>query len=183
MFNRAFCKIREGAGVVTGKGRAPRERGRPARILFLPMLPPPPSGLHPRAGAVAAYAARLSRQPFPMGLRCRSQGDVAFFAERGGPKEPPASPARRSAAAASPLDSNPGCIDVQKMSVPRRRCRSIQVAEMGGAVPGMVRAERPRSRGASSLDVVAPKEVHRYSCLFVFIRGSSLKTIASFFLE
>ena len=42
-----------------------------------------------------------------MGLRCRSQGDVAFVAERAGPKAPPASPARRSAAAASRLDSIP----------------------------------------------------------------------------
>ena len=31
---------------------------------------------------------------------------------------------------------------------PRRRCRSIRVAEMSGAAPGFVRAGRPRSRGA-----------------------------------
>ena len=35
----------------------------------------------------------------------------------------------------------------------------------------MVRAGRPRSRGASSHNVVAPKQVHRSSCVFVFIRG------------
>ena len=29
----------------------------------------------------------------------------------------------------------------------RRRCRSIRVEEMGEAVPGFVRAGRPRSRG------------------------------------
>ena len=37
--------------------------------------------------------------------------------------------------------------------------------------------------GLSSRNVVAPEEVHRSSCLFVFIRGSSSKTIGSFFLE
>ncbi len=42
-----------------------------------------------------------------MGSRCRSQGDVALVAGRGGPKAPPASPARRSAAASSRLPSNP----------------------------------------------------------------------------
>ena len=41
------------------------------------------------------------------------------------------------------------CIDVhKKISIPWRRCRSIQVAEMGGAVPGVVRAGRPRSQEA-----------------------------------
>ena len=34
-------------------------------MLSLVMLPPPPSSLHPRAGAVAAYAARLLSNPFP----------------------------------------------------------------------------------------------------------------------
>ena len=39
------------------------------------------------------------------------------------------------------------CIDVhKKISIPWRRCRSIQVAEMGGAVPGVVRAGGPRSQ-------------------------------------
>ena len=33
---------------------------------------------------------------------------------------------------------------------PRRRCRSIRVAEMSGAAPGFVRAGRPRSRGTTS---------------------------------
>ncbi len=33
--------------------------------------------------------------------------------------------------------------------------------------PRRVRAGRPRSRGASSPDVVAAKDVHRYLCLFV----------------
>ena len=35
---------------------------------------------------------------------------------------------------------------------------------------------------ASSHDVVAAEEVHPYSCSFVSICGSSLKTIGSFFL-
>ena len=40
----------------------------------------------------------------------------------------------------------------------------------------------PALPGASSRDVVAAKEVHRSSCLFVFIRGSSLLTIGCFTL-
>ena len=55
-----------------------------------------------------------------------------------------------------------------------RRCRLIPVEEMAKAAGGFVRAGRPRSRGASSHDVVAPKEVHRSSRPLVFIRGSSL---------
>ena len=39
---------------------------------------------------------------------------------------------------------------------PWRRCRSIRVEEMGEAIPGFVRAGRPRSRGAFSHDVVTP---------------------------
>ena len=73
----------------------------------------------------------------------------------------------------------------------RRHCQSTRVEEMAKAAGRLVRAGRPRSRVASSHDVVAPKEVERYSCLFVFICGSSLltierlssTTIGSFFLE
>ena len=39
---------------------------------------------------------------------------------------------------------------------PWRRCRSIRVEEMGEAIPGFVRAGRPRSRGTFSPDVVTP---------------------------
>ena len=39
---------------------------------------------------------------------------------------------------------------------PWRRCRSIRVEEMGEAIPGFVRAGRPRSRGPFSHDVVTP---------------------------
>ena len=70
---------------------------------------------------------------------------------------------------------------------PWRRCRSIRVEEMGEAMPRFVRAGRPRSRGAFSPDAVIPTSqycrsiraplvvegLHPYSCLFVFIRGSS----------
>ena len=96
------------SGTVVGKGRAPRERGRPARMLFLPMLPPTPSGLHPRAGAVAAYAARLLCAPVPWAHAAVPKGTLAFVAERGGPEAPPASPARRPAVAALAADWNPG---------------------------------------------------------------------------
>ena len=40
---------------------------------------------------------------------------------------------------------------------PLRRSRPIQVAEMGKAVPGIVRAGRPRSRVASSHDLMTPR--------------------------
>ena len=40
---------------------------------------------------------------------------------------------------------------------PRRRSRLIQVGEMAEAVPGLVRAGRPRSREASSHDIVTPR--------------------------
>ena len=46
---------------------------------------------------------------------------------------------------------------------PWRRCRSIRVEEMGEAVPGFVRAGRPRSRGASSHDIVTPRAQIRRS--------------------
>ncbi len=39
---------------------------------------------------------------------------------------------------------------------PWRRCRSIRVEEMGEAIPGFVRAGRPRSRVAFSPNVVTP---------------------------
>ena len=50
---------------------------------------------------------------------------------------------------------------------PWLRRRSTRMEQMGETVPGYVRAGRPRSRRASSHDVVAPKEVHRSSCPFV----------------
>ena len=59
--NEGLSLLAESGGAM--RGRSP-EGGRPACMLFLPMLPPP-SGLHPRAGAVAAYAARLLCNPFP----------------------------------------------------------------------------------------------------------------------
>ncbi len=40
-----------------------------------------------------------------------------------------------------------------------RRCRSIRVEEMGEAIPGFVRAGRPRSRVAFSPNVVTPHDV------------------------
>ena len=59
---------------------------------------------------------------------------------------------------------------------PWRRCRSIRVEEMGEAIPGFVRAGRPRSRGASSHDLVTPREQNRRS-----IRArSSLKEVHRF---
>ena len=80
---------------------------------------------------------------------------------------------------------------------PRRGCRLIQVAEMAEAVPGLVRAGRPRSREAfipwlpnsshqghkiaeAFWRRLSLKEVNRSSCQFVFIRGSSQLTIGRF---
>ena len=48
-------------------------------------------------------------------------------------------------------------IHVQKNVDPLRRSRPIQVAEMGKAVPAIVRAGRPRSRVASSHDLATPR--------------------------
>jgi len=42
--------------------------------------------------------------------------------------------------------------------------------------------KRPASNAANPQIRIAAKDVHRYSCLFVFIRGSSLKEIGSFTL-
>ena len=68
---------------------------------------------------------------------------------------------------------------------PWRRCRLIQVGEMAEAVPGLVRAGRPRSQeahhpmtsshqGYKSAEAfwrrLSFKEVHLSSGLFVFIR-------------
>ena len=69
---------------------------------------------------------------------------------------------------------------------PWRRSRLIQVGEMAEAVPGLVRAGRPRSRGAIIVRAGRPrsrgggifvqealKQIHLSSGLFVFIRGPS----------
>ena len=85
---------------------------------------------------------------------------------------------------------------------PWRRCRSIQVEEMAKALPGLVRAGRPRSQGAIKLRAGGTpalpgshhpmtsshqghkfaeafwcrlwlKEVHLSSCLFLFLRVHS----------
>ena len=77
--SQAFAKFGRVSGFVAGEGRAPRERGRPARILLLPMLPSPPSGLHPRAGAVAAYAARLLSQSYPWAYAAVPKGTLLFL--------------------------------------------------------------------------------------------------------
>ena len=63
-----------------------------------------------------------------------------------------------------------------------RRCRSSPVEELGEALPVWCGRDARAPGGASSHNVVAPKEVHRSSCLFVFIRGSSSKTIGCFSL-
>ncbi len=60
-----------------------------------------------------------------------------------------------------------------------RRCRSSPGRGDGRGCASVVRARRSRSR-PSSRDGVAAKQVHRYSCPFVFIRGSSLLTIGCF---
>ena len=68
---------------------------------------------------------------------------------------------------------------------PWRRCRSIRVEEMGEAMPGFVRAGRPRSRVAFSHNVVTPTSQYCRSIraplviegtpsVFVCIRGLSL---------
>ena len=56
-----------------------------------------------------------------------------------------------------------------------RRYRSSRVEEMAEAVPRLVRAGRPRSRVASSHDVVAAKQIHRSLCFCAFC-GHSRQT-------
>ena len=55
-----------------------------------------------------------------------------------------------------------------------RRCRSSRVEERGEAVPVLC------GRDARAPGGVAAKQVHRSSCLFVFIRGSPLLTMGCF---
>ena len=70
---------------------------------------------------------------------------------------------------------------------PWHRCRSTRVEEMAEAVPGFVRAGRPRSRGASSKDIVPPRSRYRRSIraplvveggpsVFVSLRGPSVES-------
>ena len=60
----------------------------------------------------------------------------------------------------------------------RRRCRPTRVEQMAEAVPGLVRAGRPRSRVASFRDVVAAKDIYQ-TCVYLWF---AFNTIGSFFL-
>ena len=72
----------------------------------------------------------------------------------------------------------------QAYAVPAARVTGCHIVDLlSGSPRRCMRARRPRSRGASFRDGVAAKDLHRYSCLFVFIRGSSSKQIGSFTLK
>ena len=108
-------------------------------------------------------AARLLRLPLKGGV-------IALGARASRPHPVPYHPGARAsrphpvplAAAELQCDaagSHPVCGNSigQAEGEPWRRCRLIQVGEMAEAVPGLVRAGRPRSREPSSYDIVTPR--------------------------
>ena len=86
-------------------------------------------------------AARLLRLPLKGGV-------IALGARASRPHPVPLDGAELQcdAAGSHPVGENP---IGQAEGEPWRRCRLIQVGEMAGAVPGLVRAGRPRSQEAS----------------------------------
>ena len=85
----------------------------------------------------------------------------------------------RDAAPGHPAAGNPmGSAEAESW----RGCRSSRVEEMGEALPVLCGRDARAPGGASSRDGVAAKQVHRSSCSFVFIRGSSLLTMGCFTL-
>ena len=146
---------------VSQRGQAGFQRSRPPDTPHLTIGTTPPGARASRPHAVPSVAAE-----FP----CDVAADRPAGGNRMGPAEAEAG----------------------------RRCRLIPVKEVAEAAGGFVRAGRPRSRvglppmtGSHQRDKSAEafwrqlslKEVHLSSCLFVFIGGSSSKTICSFFLE
>ena len=155
--NAAFCKIRESFGICYRGGSCP-PGARASRPHPLPSDASAAAfGLAPERRCCRRLRGSTLMRACSMGLRCRSQGDVAFFAERGGPKEPPASPARRSAAAASPLDSNSGCRDVQDFFRKRPACNPGHRQARTGPSP------KPASSAGTSRSVYPVHPVHRCS--------------------
>ena len=145
---------------VSQRGQAGFQRSRPPDTPHLTIGTTPPGARASRPHAVPSVAAQ-----FP----CDVAADRPAGGNRMGPAEAEAG----------------------------RRCRLIAVEELAEAAGGFVRAGRPRSRGLPPMTgshqrdksaeafwrQLSLKEVHQSSCLFVFIGGSSSKTICSFFLE
>ena len=150
--DRAFCKIRQVAGPVTGKGCAPRKRGRPARNLV--------PGWRSRS-----VSGRLQAGSGPFGVtrtgkarggprRSNGSNQVAERAEavpdmvRAGRPQPCSrlEVAERQREVAGRQQTRWRELQRQGQGDPRRSNGSNQVAERAEAVPDMVRAGRPRSR-------------------------------------
>ena len=108
----------------------------------------PPAGHPPphRRGGIAWERGRPARIliPYHLGARASRPHTVPLAAVE----------LQCDAAGSHPVGGNP---IGQAEGEPWRRCRLIQVGEMAEAVPGLVRAGRPRSREASSHDIVTPR--------------------------
>ena len=94
-------------------------------------------------------AARLLRLP--------PQGESDCLGARA--SRPHAVPLAAAELQCDAAGSHPVCGNSSGQAVgqPWRRCRLIQVGEMAEAVPGFVRAGRPRSQEPSSYDIVTPR--------------------------
>ena len=136
-----------------------------------------------RDGSAASAGLRPGK-PAPAPLRSKSDWSrppPGARASRPHPLPLPAAQFPRDAPAGHPAGGNRmGPAEEE----PWRLCRSIRVEEMGEAVPGFLRAGRPRSRGTSSHDMVTPRGQNCRSTpgplvfeggpsLFVFIRVHS----------
>ena len=100
----------------------PWERGRPARILSLPTRPPPPVPGRPHPAPLNGVLGRGAPDCPEMPLVAKLAIDAAGSQQR---------------------------LPLEKHNVPYLQwCRSrlIEVGEIGEAVPGLVRAGRPRSQ-------------------------------------
>ena len=113
----------------------PRERGRPARILFL---------ITRERGRPARTLFLITRE---RGRPARILSLITWGARASRPHSVPLAAAELQcdAAGSHPVGENP---IGQAEEKPWRRSRLIQVGEMAQAVPGLVRAGRPRSREA-----------------------------------
>ena len=118
----------------------PWERGRPARILFLPTRPPPPAPGRPHPDPLRSFSpgVRLTAQ------RCLSSPTWLSTLQ--------AASSNRRLAAAQPQCDSAGSDPVGGLPISQaegeqwRHSRLIEVGETSEAVPGLVRAGRPRSQ-------------------------------------
>ena len=133
-----------------------------SRILIVSLLYDPPG----TAGVASRTVSGRPSCSFVVRLHCPKQNLPTGYPPLHHGRHPPGARASRPHAVPSviaqfPCDAAPGhTAGGNRMgpaeAEPWRRCRSIRVEEMGEAIPGFVRAGRPRSRGTFSPDVVTP---------------------------